>query len=392
MAKANLPALTGYRALAAYSVLIGHACDVSFSYAGALSPIHAYTVGLAYLGMTTFFVLSGFVIIYNYGELFAINGWWTAFTKFMIARVARLYPLYFIFLVIGVGRQWDQLFGGKIPELLSFLTLTQSWFNYQMITFPPSWSISTEAFFYVVFALLTLVPFSIKGWGGKVLFAASLVVGVLVLFYVAWGSSENISSLIREYVATPSSPDAWGWLTYFSPYVRMFEFFLGMCSGWLFLSSADDARTEAVPASAYVATAACFVGIIVLLFVRMIPALAHPFVVFLSTNFGFAPFLATLFYFSCKYDMGLTRVFSSSPIVFCGEISYSVYVIQCHVFSLFPAYISGGPGPEAFVSSAARVLVFIAFTTVFSYGSFLLIEKPARNALRSRLSQLLLRN
>ena len=56
MIKKNLPVLTGFRAVAAYSVLLAHAFDVAFSYSGALSPLHSYTVGFAYFGMTTFFV------------------------------------------------------------------------------------------------------------------------------------------------------------------------------------------------------------------------------------------------------------------------------------------------------------------------------------------------
>lgn len=54
MIKKNLPVLTGFRAVAAYSVLLAHAFDVAFSYSGALSPLHSYTVGFAYFGMTTF--------------------------------------------------------------------------------------------------------------------------------------------------------------------------------------------------------------------------------------------------------------------------------------------------------------------------------------------------
>ena len=387
-AKENIPVLTGFRALAAYSVMLAHAFDVSFSYSGGLSPFRLYTVGLAYFGMTTFFVLSGFVIAYNYSDLFASNKWGAAFAKFMVARFARLYPLYLVFLLVSVGGLWKSLFSSNFFGLISFLTLTQSWFNLQMITFPPAWSISTEAFFYVIFALLTLVPFRVRTSRGKLAFSVTLVIGLLLVLYVLWSHSVGVTRRLGPLFSTPSSPDVWGWLTYFSPYIRIFEFFLGMCSAWLYLGSSKKGHSsKSAPFHAYIVSMFCLIGIVFMFCVRIVPALAHPFLVFLTTNFGFAPFLACLFYYSCRYDLHISKFFASKPAVFCGEISYSVYIIQFHVYSLFPAFVSSGPSLGAYVSSSVRLIFFVLFTTVFSYGSLLLIEKPARNMLRSVLNR-----
>ena len=56
----------------------------------------------ANLGMTTFFVLSGFVIHYNYGANIAAKGA-PAIRSFLIARFARLYPLYLLVLLISIA-------------------------------------------------------------------------------------------------------------------------------------------------------------------------------------------------------------------------------------------------------------------------------------------------
>jgi peptidoglycan/LPS O-acetylase OafA/YrhL len=67
--RARIDVLTGFRGIAAYAVLLAHAVDISFNY---LPPavVHFAASRLAYLGMSLFFVLSGFVIYYNYADTF----------------------------------------------------------------------------------------------------------------------------------------------------------------------------------------------------------------------------------------------------------------------------------------------------------------------------------
>jgi peptidoglycan/LPS O-acetylase OafA/YrhL len=89
----RVPALTGLRAVAAYAVLIAHAIDRDFVF-GTTSRFHDPASRLAYFGMSLFFVLSGFVIQYNYGQSFVHDGWGLAACRFYAARFARLYPLY----------------------------------------------------------------------------------------------------------------------------------------------------------------------------------------------------------------------------------------------------------------------------------------------------------
>jgi peptidoglycan/LPS O-acetylase OafA/YrhL len=57
--------LAGLRGVAAYSVLLAHMIDSDFPADHA----HAFAVGLSHFVMSLFFVLSGFVIHYNYGRM-----------------------------------------------------------------------------------------------------------------------------------------------------------------------------------------------------------------------------------------------------------------------------------------------------------------------------------
>lgn len=85
------PALTGVRALAAYLVFISHYDYV----AEAIFPqyinrfFHEF-----HIGVTVFFVLSGFLITYRYYNSFHLTGAW--FRQYLKNRVARIYPMYFL--------------------------------------------------------------------------------------------------------------------------------------------------------------------------------------------------------------------------------------------------------------------------------------------------------
>ena len=92
--KSKLDALTGLRGVAACSVLLAHGIDKSFIWDGVR--VFDCTSNLAYFGMSLFFVLSGFVIEYNYAGLFARERLSVATYNFFVARFARLYPLYIL--------------------------------------------------------------------------------------------------------------------------------------------------------------------------------------------------------------------------------------------------------------------------------------------------------
>jgi peptidoglycan/LPS O-acetylase OafA/YrhL len=137
------------------------------------APLSVTASTLVGLGMTLFFVLSGFVIHYNYNATIPRPGGMRAF---FVARFARLYPLYillFLFDFAYTGLTARSACGqiGAPDEhwlgLLFYLTLTQSWF-YAVICraslayqYGPvaavTWSISVEAFFYVAYVVVAML-------------------------------------------------------------------------------------------------------------------------------------------------------------------------------------------------------------------------------------------
>src|SRR5262245_37453006 len=158
----EVPALTGLRFLAAFSVLVAHAVStILASYEAPLNTVYWLRQASGF-GMTLFFVLSGFVIHYNYASL--ITGERRGgVAAYLWARFARLYPLFLLMLLVNVlvsSRTFAVWAGQRegldsiLQALPYFLISVQSWFyvpigDSALVSAigggsPLSWSISTE--------------------------------------------------------------------------------------------------------------------------------------------------------------------------------------------------------------------------------------------------------
>lgn len=153
-ARRPLPALTGLRFIAASAVFLFHFAAVFFE------RVHAprQMIQLArngYLGVSLFFMLSGFILTYTYSGKLAYRR--HALLAYWVARLARIYPVYLLALMLMLPLAADTL---SVGNTLEVLTMTQSW------TVPASdngfawimqaWTLSVELVFYAAF--LPLLP------------------------------------------------------------------------------------------------------------------------------------------------------------------------------------------------------------------------------------------
>lgn len=151
-----VPALTGLRAVAAYLVFLHH-------HNPALPGTFAHRLfSQGYIGVSIFFVLSGFLIEHHYADAYLEKTNWS-WRRYLHHRLARIYPLYALLLLITVG---GQALMGRPMSLGLFslnLTLLKGFFeDYKFSGIPQSWSLTVELCFY---GLAPLLFRHLRRWG-----------------------------------------------------------------------------------------------------------------------------------------------------------------------------------------------------------------------------------
>ena len=352
----NLPYLTGLRGLAAYLVLFAH--TLSFSGVGSV-----ITTSLAYFGMSLFFVLSGFVIQYNYGESFA-RGIRLASLSFLRARFARLYPLYFMGLILSCGLSFPTPF-----IAIACLTLTQTWFNVEGGTgdlIKSSWSISSEFLFYLLY-----IPFAgiisrlINPCRYLVLLCLISPIGIYSTFYLI-----PDTRYINEAISAPLQY----WYLYYSPLTRAFEFFTGALTAKVFLTYAERGGIKLKLASFIIGCCVAYCIFMILIG----SSLSIDIIQKLLPNFIFAPAIAVALVFLSEPNTIWCRMASSRLAMGAGEISYSVYLLENLVFI---AMVHSFPEKDS-VSLIMRCVYTFALATALGYGVHQLFEAPMRRWIR----------
>jgi peptidoglycan/LPS O-acetylase OafA/YrhL len=354
----NFPALTGLRFLAAATVVIAHGVLGLVQFTD-LPWIFAQLRALSALGMSIFFVLSGFVIHYTYRLTIAQpNG----LQNFFVARFARLYPLYILLITSELFYTYFlhrlSPIGHSARTVPYYFTLTQTWwysnFNDASIVyqFGPigsvSWSISTEAWFYLVYPILLLVLRRLKHPAFIVVTYFLYCVTAIAFLWFLISNIDAISQFagrafgeMADGRGTPAQDSFFRWLIYFSPYLRVLEFVAGCLAAQLFIVLANKPVSPREQSAGMILSAVA-VGAVVFAHVLFFVPEIFPFQVTLTVtrfhmSFGYAPAFALLIFCCARYSTPLSAFFSWRPLVVLGEASYSIYMLHMVFFTVFRA-------------------------------------------------------
>jgi peptidoglycan/LPS O-acetylase OafA/YrhL len=400
----DIPALTGLRFYAAFFVLIAHGC-------AALLADHETPYGAIYwirqvsgLGMTLFFVLSGFVIHYNYANLVTGAGV-KGVGSYLWARFARLYPLLLLmmfFYVLVSSRHIDYWSGH--PERLNstfralpyFLLSVQSWF-YVVIdgnplldaiggASPITWSISAEWFFYFLYLALVWLVLKLR--------TPSVALLVILLWCLAWtgiaAGLYNRTDQINAWAVAHFGPVAdigerpqdsfVRWLLYFSPYLRLGEFVLGALVAQLYAKLRRvrvSTLGNSVGAVGFVAAAASAVAVT---YVEYSPNVGMTVLREMNMNFALAPSAALLIFCAARYRGAIFRPLTGRPVMVLGEASYSIYLV--HLVFLTAAARLLVPAGHGILYDVAELLLITIVIFLISIALYAFYEAPARKLLR----------
>ncbi|HAM4717843.1 TPA: acyltransferase [Escherichia coli] len=356
MSKNRLHGLDAWRGVAAIMVAIYHFNVNSF--------MHELTiVKNSWLFVEFFFVLSGFIMMYNYSD--RINNR-EQLLSFLFKRFSRIWPLHifvlFLFVPVAIA---GYVIGNIDPSRFSVASFISNVFLIQSLGVndgvtwnSPSWSISSEFFVYVAFGLITLI--FTKGW-------CRFIIPSLICFVIL----TNFSNMGDAYK-----------LAFFR---CGYSFFIGCVVYYLYKSKSLKSGTwlEILSVVAVVLTMSLF-----LIKGNDLIAYCIPFL-FCAIVFSFA-----------RGDGVISKAMENNLFIKMGEVSYSIYMTHAFVaicikslLLLFGKFINHNflvkIGNETQVNLGGVLannlldIVFLVLVISFSMLTYRYVESPCQRILNA---------
>ena len=372
--------LTGIRFVAAFWVFAYH-LQGPFNVLGLLSiPVMGDVMRVGRLGVDLFFALSGFILTHTYLTRMGSSIRGSATLRFWWLRLARIYPVHLVMLVIAglavfaqariLGEDIDRDWWNPI-DFIKNLLLIQEWgpnpergWNFV------AWSLSMEWLAYLVFPVLVLIlwrmhkkvptfvlviawfavlaplvgyglgtsdPYYTNNWGSTYRIATEFTAGAITYLIV-----QRLSE--RERMHTPAA-----WLSAILPALVVAG---AVILAWLPAAQppANAVNPDAEPLPPY------FHLTLVPLLVAWIGALA------LARS-------------------GVARALSTRTLVLGGFVSYSLYMTHLVWMGLWRAGMNVA-GVESGALYAAGVVVLIVGALVIAWLMWKVVEEPAREWMR----------
>ena len=359
--KREIRSLTGLRGLASVLVVAFHYAFLPFQG----QPSVRNPVDPGYLAVDLFFILSGFVMAATYGDSFA--GTWSlgTYLKFLERRFARVYPLYLAATLCAFLLTKLHIMPGTYHPTRALATNVFALQNFGpglvdrdfgISLNVPCWSISTEAFAYLLFPWLSATVL-FRSWQATLAATASALAAlvVIVALPIPWKDGAGGQGFLD--VATGLT--LW-------PLVRCLA---GFTLGLVVFRVTRKPRHLRRGDLAWID-----MGVVAALLVTWLFPGADALIVALS---------AVLVWQVCDDQSPLAHLLGRPLPRLLGELSYALYLIHFLVGeSLVPgmhSVLQAAGVPQAWMVSL--VLAF-ALSLALSWAAYNYLEKPARDFLR----------
>ncbi len=341
--------LTFTRFLAAIAIVIFH-------YGQTKTPFNhsflSFIFSQAYVGVSYFFILSGFVMTVAYNKNLKIDYW-----DYYKNRFARIYPVYLLALLASLALLLFISIPIHSSELILSILLLQSFIpGYALVLNITGWTLSVELLFYLLF------PFLFN------YYKKERIKSIYIFGLMVWIVSQCVTLFFSTIFPLETNPTASEVILY-SPFIHLNEFIVGNLAGIYFMTYCYTRRKNydlliiiiliLLMACLYASDAFGFKygiyhnGLLAVLFI--------PLILLLSLNTGY-----------------FERLFSHKLLVLLGESSYAIYILQFPVFSL-TFYIMN----ILHIQNGDFIFYFSLLALILiSILCFIFIETPIRNFIK----------
>jgi peptidoglycan/LPS O-acetylase OafA/YrhL len=309
------------------------------------------------IAVPVFFILSGFVLAYNYThrfQTFSFKNIW----HFLLLRLARIYPVHlvtllFVLAMVGVSRFWEvdlDPTGYTLRDFILNIFLVHTWIPDARLNWNyPSWSISSEWFAYIFFPVTTLLT---SRWITSLRQTIAFLLLTLtssILLLTFWGGL-SFHLLLLVIPTFLSGTAVFGLLRHFP---------------------------SAIPSNLWIWVPECLV-----LLAIAVCLIAPPNVALAFLAFSFLSIILVLAWIRGQCH----NLWKSAALVFLGEISYSLYMthtlVQKVVYTLLP---SSRFEDSHLVIRIVVIGIYSSLIVGICLACYYWLENPSRKALRKKL-------
>ena len=306
--RGKLKSLAGLRFFAAFAIFYIHVGYFIPPLAILQSAVAKACLPACSAGVCLFFLLSGFLLAYTHADISLTN---SSLYTFWTSRIARVYPVYFLALVLYAPFILAHRFLTEpavlavekaLESLLPSILLIQSWGHPRLAIAwnGPGWSLSVEAALYLAFPWMAY-------WLAK-LSQRALQWMIALFLLMSFTLSISVPRLLTNWPYADL-------LVNFNPLFHLPTFGIGIALGCFFLrSNAAQAKTRwlAVWGILSIAVMAVIAPIVS-------PNVAH-------NSLFVLPFAALIYGLACGGK--LSGFFAKPLFILLGEASYSFYILQ----------------------------------------------------------------